>query len=381
MAKFFTASEGQDHINVKALVSGLSGSGKTTCLSKAQKVLVLEPSPQAQASIVASNPDAKVFIVESIEDLYDALYSLRNAEETTYEGLPALKVTLQQDPSRTKGRAVVYERDLIVQSIVLDDLEEIQDMFKADIVGESVDQVTVQQWGFIIDRTFRVVRAFRNIPCNFFVVCKVSPKADGDSLVYSLALSGQKLDQKIMGLVNCAAYMFRKETDEGVQYFAGFQLPDKYPSKGHPSLQAIEVPDASIWWGKMRDHIGGLRTPAPAPHEMLPDDAPKKMQRRGRRGDEVQEERPKTLDERTSDCLNLIRSVKGEKDWTKAAEVVRQLENDGLSGSTLMLLKTNLAEKQNSRQEGESNANALEVVDEKPASVEQVTSRTRRGRR
>ncbi len=240
---------------LRVLHLGFSGSGKTSSMSKADNVLILEPSPQAVTSIRASNPEALIFPVGDLKDLSEAYKMLKDAKLIDKDGYPALEI---------KHGGETFE----VTTVCLDDFEEIQDMLKKDIQGDS-DAMTQQMWGALNDRCMGWLRAFRNLPVNFHSAAKLTRLSDEDIQVHELSIYGAKLKPAMLGLFNCVGYHYRKTatTEDSREYVVGFQLPDKFISKGHPALDAVEDSDPNVWLEKIRNWAGSL------------DDAPRKARR------------------------------------------------------------------------------------------------------
>lgn len=286
MARLIEAAKAAHETFVKCLITGASGSGKTTCVAKAPMPLILEPASQAITSIRAANPQAQILLVESIKDFRDALYSLRTGNPIDIEGLPGLEVTLTEDPAcLPPGKAPEVHGTIKIQSIVLDDLEEIQEMLKAEAQGNA-PTMTQQGWGVMLEKNMAMLRAFRAVRCNVFVCAKVLRTQDNDRQVWELALYGSKFKPLLPGLFNAVAFMYRKapsENDER-EFVAGFKLPEQYMTKCHPALEAVEDPDPSHWWRKIREWQDQLSSVAmPTDKTILPSDykPPATMQRRG----------------------------------------------------------------------------------------------------
>lgn len=257
--KLLNAKEAQDEAFIKVLLAGASGAGKTTCASKAPMPLIIEPSPQAITSIRAANPNAQVLLIDSVNDLRTALSALKNAERVEINDLPALKVTIEG-------------QQFVAQTVVLDDLDEIQEFLKRELQGDAAT-LTQQQWGIILDKNMAILRAFRSLPINFIACAKVISVQNEESQIYKLALYGQKFEPLLPGLFNMMGYQYRKPSTESDprEHVVGFRLPEKYPTKAHPALLSIEEPDPSVWWKKVREWCGSLSSPAPA-KESLPSD-------------------------------------------------------------------------------------------------------------
>lgn len=284
--KLVRARDARDQTFLKVLVTGASGSGKTTCCSKASNVLILEPAAQALTSIRAANPNAFILQIDTLQDAADAIYSLRHAAPSKMEnGEPCLNVKLTQDPSwLSPGKKAEVYGEITIQSVVIDDFEEIQDLERKEIQGKK-PTMQIQDWGLLMDRNMNFLRALRSVKCNVFVCVKVSRAQDKEAQVYEFALSGSKFKSMLPGLFNAMCFLYRKDpTDvDSREYVAGFRLPEQYLTKAHPALDAIEDPDPTLWWKKIMDWEGGLNGPAvPNQKDQLPKDHKAKPQMRSR---------------------------------------------------------------------------------------------------
>lgn len=300
--KIFKASEAKGETFVKALLLGPSGSGKTMCSSKAPMPVILEPASQAVASIRAANSEAQIIPIQSMKDLKDSIYSIRNGNPIEVDGKPALEVNWTEDPSSLNGGRPQHFGQSVIQSVILDDFEEIQEMRKKELQGKG-GNLTQQQWGVLLDENMSQLRALRDCRCNVFVCAKVLRVQDGESQVWEISLYGTKLKPLISGLFNCVAFMYKKTRTEQDprEHVAGFKLPEQYATvcKPHPSLSPVEDPDPSIWWEKIRNwenSIGG--TEVPMDRTLLPKDFKPPLQMHTRKGSQNQQQRPQQQQQR-----------------------------------------------------------------------------------
>lgn len=362
MARFMKASEAENEAYVKALITGQSGSGKSTCGAQAPRPLVIEPAAQAVTSIRAANPDAFVFLVESMQDVRDVLYSLRQGKATTIDGEPALEVILTQDPSGIqKGQSPQQYGTIQIQSVVVDDLEEIQELARREIQGEN-PTMTQQQWGILLDKNMAMLRAFRSVRCNVFVCAKVLRAQDNESQVWELALFGSKFKPLLPGLFNAVCFMYRKtptDTDPR-EFVAGFKLPEQYLTKCHPALDAVEDPNPTVWWEKIRTWQNQLsEVQVPTDPSVLPSDykAPTTMPRRGRPAPStpaVQTQRP------PQQPVRLTQSTRSQQDETKQTEPKNESENTENPNTENQQEQTQQQEQQSSRGRSRRSLNGTE---------------------
>ncbi len=336
MAKLIKSgdSSNKDYSFVKGLLVGKSGSGKTTCCSKAPMPFFVEPSTQAYNTIRATNELANVWLVDSNDDFEDLIYSLSNYESIRINELPAIKFTLRQDPAR--GKEVYGE--ITCQTVILDDLEVFQSIMIEHI--SKGGQMQLQNWMTLQDKMMKLLRTVKDLPCNVIAVAKPEPSTDGDSIVYDLSLAGKKFCSSLPGLFNVMGYSYKKDlgAEGGIEYVVGFSLPEKYPTKGHPSLEAVEVPDPSLWWAKIREHDGGTVIPKRLDRDLLPSDADKEIRTVG-----AKKKREETLDSKVSKLQDKILGIK-ELDALKTASdyVTKFCSENSISDTYTKLLKTSL---------------------------------------
>lgn len=249
MGKFMVAGKqgGLDNVFLKVLHNGFSGSGKTTAMAKAPKPFIIEPASQAIPSIVASNPEALVFVPENINDLRSLIDVFQRHKVVSVDGLPGIEIQMEGQSFQ-------------IHSIVIDDFEWIVEFFRMEIQGKR-PEFDFTKWGLLIDRIMKFLKFFIEIPVNIHVGLKVENITDNNQQIHGFALAGSKLKSKLPGLFNAMCHHFRTRPDEhGQEYFAMFNGPEKFITKSHPAFENIELPEPSIWWKKMRSAAGMVQT-------------------------------------------------------------------------------------------------------------------------
>jgi len=273
MSRLFKAGsdQGKKKTFLKILHNGASGSGKTTTASKASRPVVIEPSPQAASSIRAANPEALVFLVRKESDINEIVRALVHSSESE-DGLGRV--------GKIDGEEFFFE------SIVLDDLEEVQDIIKKEILSKSsANKMTFQEWGDLGERLMNILRDLRNVECNFHCITKIVNAQDDEKIVHELALDGKKVKASIPGLFNLSGHHYRRNSDDGstLEFVVGFRLPEKFISKAHPALKDMEEADPKVWLEKIREWDQGLDRVMEDVDHLLPEGAKPKTLKNLRR--------------------------------------------------------------------------------------------------
>lgn len=234
------ATRQQAHVNV--LLYGNSGTGKTTFGSRCGKrPFIVLSEQQAVLPIREANPDATILVVETWPDLQE-LYREVNAQVT----------------------AGKFPYDVIV----LDSLTEMQRKLKDEIVEKGLKataaggkvEPTVQSdgtlsmkgWGVLIDKTFNMVREFRDLPVDFVCVALADEAVEDEKRYFRPLVNGKALPGNLAGLFNVVLYSFVTKSNplgltdwpEGTQQFVVLTngASDRYLIKGHSSLATYENP-------------------------------------------------------------------------------------------------------------------------------------------
>jgi len=235
------ATRQQAHVNV--LLYGNSGTGKTTFGSRCGKrPFIVLSEQQAVLPIREANPEATILVVETWEALQELYRAINEAI--------------------TKG---AWPYDVIV----LDSLTEMQRKLKDEIVAKGLkataaggkNEPTVQAdgtlsmkgWGVLIDKTFNLVRAFRDLSSDFVCVALCNESTEDDKRYFRPMVNGQALPGNLAGLFNVVLYSFVTKSNplevegfvEGAQQFVVLTngASDRYLIKGHRSLKPYENPE------------------------------------------------------------------------------------------------------------------------------------------
>jgi hypothetical protein len=185
------------------LVYGPAGTGKTylakTAADAGHKVLVIDAE-----SGVMSVRDSKCSVV-SVTNTSDVTEAVKHVSETlgTYD------------------------------VIFLDSLTEVQQQYVTKYKGKG-DKITMEAWGFIISRTFALVRYLRDLPVSIVVTCLPQDLQDeGTGAVLTRpALNGKKLPHQVAGMFDLVAYSSKRGVKDGLEYVLQFAAPgERYLTK------------------------------------------------------------------------------------------------------------------------------------------------------
>lgn len=212
----------------KYLVHGNSGAGKSRLGATAKRPAIALFERQALRTIRSRNPDAAVWVVESMDYLREMLSELR---------------------------LLIANDNCPYDTVVIDSLTEAQGMLKKEILsraGSERETLTQGEWGVIIDRVSNITRAFRDLPMHVLVLCRSEETYTGDDRFVRPSLSGKKLPNDIAGFFNAVGYIFKKLDGNGdIAHRVLFDGTEGFLTKGDPDLDAIEIPHWPAWIRKM----------------------------------------------------------------------------------------------------------------------------------
>lgn len=225
---------------LKVLLYGDSGVGKTWTASTAPRPVYLLTEPNGLPTILAANPDA---VVVQADEGHGGLDTVRQFLQAARDGSLA--------------------RETGCESVILDSLNELQRMLKDEIMatkkgGHTAESFTLQDWGVLNDKMRAMVRVFRDLP--FHVVglthADVDQEEDGPRWL-SPYFMGQSIPREIGGYFSVVGYQYRKQVkaeDGGATTTTRHVLlqgPPTVVCKGLHGLDAVEVPDLSVWMDKI----------------------------------------------------------------------------------------------------------------------------------
>ena len=122
------------------LIWGNSGAGKSWLSATAPAPLICLTEKNGMVSIANSNQDADFVFIEDVNELRELITMAKSGKLNKYK------------------------------TIVFDSLTELQKMIRDGILnGRSSDQMKIQDWGKLAQRTIGFIREIRDLP--FHIVC------------------------------------------------------------------------------------------------------------------------------------------------------------------------------------------------------------------
>ena len=238
------ASEFEMEDKKKCLIHGNSGSSKSTLGATAKNPIIGLAESQALRTIRRVNPEAGIWKIESSEDLRGLVAYLK-----------------EQHAAGT----CAYD------TVVLDSLTEIQIMLKREIIAKATEreQLTVGEWGIVIDRVVNICRTFRDLPMHVLILARSEETFIEDTRFVRPSLNGKKLPNDVAGFFNTVGYAYRKISDQGnTIYRILFEGVDGFLCKGDPDLDPVEIP---YWPALVRKMYGADIQGAATDAEMEPE--------------------------------------------------------------------------------------------------------------
>jgi hypothetical protein len=193
--------------NVKLLVYGIPGAGKTYLVASADKVPAMRP-------VIYLN------IEGGDMTLRHAAPEIRKIPEEGSLSWPQLQQVYQTLQRQCISGAEPGE--FVPRTVILDTLTECQKMNKSQIMAELIssepdknwdpDIPDVRRWGKNIEQIRKWVRKFRDLPLNVLMTCHEQIDKDNLSgaLMHKPQLSG-KLSNEIAGFFDIVAYLYVKQ--------------------------------------------------------------------------------------------------------------------------------------------------------------------------
>lgn len=210
---------------LKALLYGPSGAGKSQAAALFERPLIGLTEMQAVPTIQATNPDALIYPIKSVEDVVGFTRLARHPD--------------------TQGRC---------DAVVLDSLTDAQRIIRnfytrrqGDSAGK--EKTSMESWGLTIDRTAKVARDLRDVQgMHVVLICLDDEQhVDGQGLVHRPGVNGKRLPNDLAQYVNLVGYLHKADRDGGIRHEVMFRGIDRYLTKGIKGLEDVEPPEP-LWW-------------------------------------------------------------------------------------------------------------------------------------
>lgn len=228
---------------VKLLVYGPSGAGKTSLLATMpDPLIVLLTEKHGAMTIKRVNPKAKIIFIE--DKVLCACHD----------------VPIKKCPDGGKRTRVIKAQDVLYgtlddlrtkehpfRSVALDSLTDMQQILLSDMKGgQPGADVSLKQWGKLIDKTKHLIKSFRDLNMHVGVICLSDEVQDNTNrLVYRPALAGKKLPGNIIQYFNLCCFQRKTRDAEavgGAVYESVFDWGPEYYTKTSPALNPVEPP-------------------------------------------------------------------------------------------------------------------------------------------
>lgn len=198
---------------INMMIYGESGIGKTVLAGSASVVpelgnVVFVDAEGGTLSLNKRYPDVKVVRCTSFDDL-----------GKLYQDLAAGKSGFQ--------------------TVVIDSLTELQKLSMSGIMRKTLqedpdrdpDLPGIGEWGKNIEQIRRLVRAFRDLPMNVIFICLAQTTQDKKGRKETKPSLSGKLASDVAAFLDVVLYMYKRETEDGVQRLILSQSTDEYVAK------------------------------------------------------------------------------------------------------------------------------------------------------
>ena len=221
--------------NLKLLITGTSGVGKTTWAAKAKRPLFAITEAQGIPSVTSSNPDAAITHITDVAAYSTLMQAFANAVKNNKLGSDEHGVFIE-----IQGRKI--------STLVTDSLGDLQGLLIDDYLDPANGKVslTMQEWGWVISKTEGMLKWQRSLPINTVMTCLTQWGEDENgNRIYEPAVSGKRLPSKVGQYFSGVGYAYK--TDD--RYEIMWDGSSVYPNKPAPTLR----PDGKRWPKRTHD--------------------------------------------------------------------------------------------------------------------------------
>jgi hypothetical protein len=197
---------------LKVMLTGLSGSGKTTWAANTPRPLIVLTEQQGIASVHAANPEAVVVAVQSWLEFVEVFRRVQAAKPVTVDGGEV---------------ALDLGNGIVIQTLVVDSFTDVQrlliDHLGGDTGGmrmekpdEGLNDMTLQQWGRAVDVTMQVLRDQRSLKCStLFLLLSTETVDEAGRKTVQPTITGKKLPGQMGQFFNAAGYAMQLAGRDG----------------------------------------------------------------------------------------------------------------------------------------------------------------------
>jgi len=182
------AGKARQTTNIKGLIYGQSGAGKSFLAATSPNPLILLTEMNGQMSISHSNPKADIIHITDIRMLVDVLRDI------------------DDNPKNWKK----YD------TIVIDSITEMQRLIKDSILGNRTE-MQIQEWGKLTGNFRRLIRRIRNLDKNVICIGLVESELEEATGTRHIrpAFEGKKTGPEIAQYFNFVGLLFTQQDSDG----------------------------------------------------------------------------------------------------------------------------------------------------------------------
>ncbi len=267
-----------DRANVSAYINvgiyGASGAGKTTILAQSwltdpSRIVVGCTEGQAEAIVRLWNPSATIVRLNTYGDVQEFYEWLQLGFST---GFVHEQVQTRNPATGEVGKGFVPTSEpWSFETVCLDSVSDVFRIVKHEITmrdyrrqlakhkaskgsAEGFDEpevTSMQSWGIIQDKMQVMLRAFRNLPCNFVASFGIDEREEDSAVSFRPYLQGRDIRSSIVGFFNAFGYAYKRQTqDGGIVHEVAFRTGERWTTKGLDGCDNVEPPDFKTWHSK-----------------------------------------------------------------------------------------------------------------------------------
>ena len=223
---FISAGDHTGSAKRNFVLFGHSGVGKTTAVSQIQDVAIVLSERHHVSTVKAANPNAFLFPVTNWDELRKVYLTIR-------------------DKASEHG----------IRAVALDSATDVMELAKRHVLAGSKNATpSVSEWGRLIDMSFDLFRAFRDLPISVVYVClaEETQDSDGDSTrtLVRPSLVGRKSVAKLMGMVHACGYAFKTGAGGTIEYKLCWDRSDDRmivkTADGLPAIMPLDMNEAIL---------------------------------------------------------------------------------------------------------------------------------------
>lgn len=177
--------------------------------------------------------------------------NMQVAKVTSYADLLGVEEWLKSPVEGISGSTIADTFDLIV----LDNLSDIQDFIKRDLLARDTDRkldvLTQGEWQDLIDKTADLMVKFRDVSKHFVAIAHYNEIFSNEAKYVRPSMSGKSLPAKLSGYVNAMGYLFKTPTENGPARQILFDSGDDFMTKPHGDLLPLEDANLDLLIGKV----------------------------------------------------------------------------------------------------------------------------------